>query len=317
MNSEPPCSEIMVAPLRGEDRIKGQVYIFRNKKRIWGGLRWNCEHGRQLNQCGRCGGSSVCEHGKRRNACKECNGSSICMHGKQRNQCRKCGGSAFCEHGKRRNQCRNCNGSSFCDHGRRRNRCNSCDQQKNPQNWCISCLSVYVMKSNYYPYCRTCYHRLSSNADVPKCARIKEHYLKDEIISIPELKNFILTFDKQVDSGCSGRRPDIRVELLTHSIILECDENQHSSAQCEEKRMMELFQDLGNRPLIMIRFNPDAYSKDDEKFQGCFNSSENGLVLNKNEWEKRIAQLIPIIKKHVLEVPSKEITVEYLFYSNR
>jgi hypothetical protein len=118
-----------------------------------------------------------------------------------------------------------------------------------------------------------------------------------------------------VDNGCSGRRPDIRAELFTHSIIIECDENQHNSTQCEEKRMMELFQDLGNRPLVMIRFNPDSYSKDDEKFEGCFTPSENGLVLNEKEWRKRIEELIPIVKKYILEVPSKEITVEYLFYS--
>ena len=37
--------------------------------------------------------------------------------------------------------------------------------------------------------------------------------------------------------------------MLTHSIIVEVDENQHKNNRyiCDNKRMMELFVDLGNR----------------------------------------------------------------------
>jgi hypothetical protein len=135
--------------------------------------------------------------------------------------------------------------------------------------------------------------------------------MRDEIKSISELENVELVFDKTVDNGCSKRRPDVRIECLTHTIIIECDENEHRNTQCEEKRMMQLFQDLGNRPLVMIRFNPDGYSEDDEKFQGCFTPSEKGLVINKKEWKKRIEVLIPIIKKYISNPPEKELTIKY------
>ena len=43
--------------------------------------------------------------------------------------------------------------------------------------------------------------------------------------------------------------------------IVEIDENQHIEydCSCENKRIMELSQDVGHRPIIFIRFNPDDY----------------------------------------------------------
>lgn len=50
--------------------------------------------------------------------------------------------------------------------------------------------------------------------------------------------------------------------ILSESMIVEVDENQHETydCTCENKRVMALFQDLGSRPLVMIRFNPDEYT---------------------------------------------------------
>ena len=43
--------------------------------------------------------------------------------------------------------------------------------------------------------------------------------------------------------------------------MVEVDENQHNNydCSCENKRLMELAQDLGHRSMVVIRFNPDAY----------------------------------------------------------
>ena len=79
-----------------------------------------------------------------------------------------------------------------------------------------------------------------------------------------------MTFDKQT-SGCSRRRPDVYIDKFTHIVITECDENQHKDTSCENKRMMELFQDFGNRPIVYIRFNPDSYvNKDNKKVLSSF-----------------------------------------------
>ena len=49
--------------------------------------------------------------------------------------------------------------------------------------------------------------------------------------------------------------------MADHIIIVEIDENAHINydSSCENKRLMELSQDLGFRPIVFIRFNPDDY----------------------------------------------------------
>jgi hypothetical protein len=99
-----------------------------------------------------------------------------------------------------------------------------------------------------------------------------------------EIKN-----NKTIDGGCSKKRPDVMIDCLTHTIIIECDENQHQydNYSCENKRTMELFTDLGNRPMVMIRFNPDEYKIGTKKVQSCF----KGEAVNSYEWKKRINSL--------------------------
>ena len=78
-------------------------------------------------------------------------------------------------------------------------------------------------------------------------------------------------YDRQIDDGCSRKIPDWFRDCLTHSLLFECDEDQHKYTLCETKRMMALFQDLGNRPLIILRFNPDKYkNKEGNTIRGCF-----------------------------------------------
>ena len=61
--------------------------------------------------------------------------------------------------------------------------------------------------------------------------------------------------------------PDAYLDLLTHIIIIECDENQHKGYEdiCENKRTMEISNDFNFRPIVFIRFNPDSYTKNGNK----------------------------------------------------
>ncbi len=144
---------------------------------------------------------------------------------------------------------------------------------------------------------------------------MKEHHLRDALKK--KFTNIKLIFDQIVDDGCSARRPDVRIECLTHSIIIECDENQHKNYDCEDKRIMEIFQDLGNRPLILIRFNPDSYKdKEGRQRASCFSLNKaNTLSVNKGEWGIRTTVLTELITKHLENIPEKEVTEEYLFYN--
>ena len=181
---------ILIAPARKACRVKGQMYMLKNERRIWSGTRWHCEHDKYRSLCIKCDGASICEHKQSRTGCVKCEGSSICKHKTRRNQCVKCGGSSICEHKIRRTRCVECKGSGICEHEIprdrcvkcggsgickhkiRRDMCNSCDQHKHPQNWCKNCLSINVRGSSYYPYCHRCYCILYSTDKIPKRYRM-------------------------------------------------------------------------------------------------------------------------------------------------
>jgi hypothetical protein len=67
--------------------------------------------------------------------------------------------------------------------------------------------------------------------------------------------------DKRVEEGCSARRPDFVFDLGAMVLIVENDENQHKSrpCECEQSRMIQIYQDYGGVPVHFIRFNPDKY----------------------------------------------------------
>ena len=134
-----------------------------------------------------------------------------------------------------------------------------------------------------------------------------------------------MIFDKEVDGGCSKRKPDVMIDNLTHTVIIECDENQHKNYECENKRTMELYTDLGNRPLVIIRFNPDNYiNENNKKIEGCFKPllkiedihKKKFYDINKEEWKRRVDILQEVIKEYIDIVPDKAVTEVKLFYSN-
>lgn len=149
----------------------------------------------------------------------------------------------------------------------------------------------------------------------------KENYVNDVLkLRLPEYQ---FVHNKIVDGGCSLKRPDWRYECFSHSVLLELDEQQHKSASysCENKRTMTLFRDLGDRPMVLIRFNPDAYLKfttDGEKVihPGCFtiNQETGRLDVGLVEFNSRLDQLCVVLKQAIAFVPDKELTITYLYY---
>ena len=126
-----------------------------------------------------------------------------------------------------------------------------------------------------------------------------------------------MIFDKVVEGGCSGKRPDVLIDYGL-PIIVECDERQHVNYSCENKRICELFQDLGSRPLRVIRFNPDGYLNQEHcRIQGCFKGVSN-TTPNAKEWKRRIDVLSRIIfemlEQDKIDFPKKEIDVVQLFF---
>jgi hypothetical protein len=119
--------------------------------------------------------------------------------------------------------------------------------------------------------------------------------------------------------GCSRRRPDAYLDLFTHVLIIECDENQHENYICENKRTMELFQDFNNRPIVFIRFNPDSYVVGIKKILSSFKIHKISgvpIIRNKKEWNNRLNTLKDVIHKYLGKIPEKEVTIENLFFDS-
>ncbi|GAQ90073.1 hypothetical protein KFL_005960030 [Klebsormidium nitens] len=148
--------------------------------------------------------------------------------------------------------------------------------------------------------------------------KVKEQHFTDYIEAAGVLSEDAgITFDKRIQGGCSGRRPDIFVDLYTHTVHCENDEDQHRSTTCENKRLMELFQDAGNRPQVQLRFNPDGFtSADGTRYPSCFKHNKIGVpvIRDQSMWEARMSAHIERLRYHLAHVPDRELTVEQMFY---
>jgi len=120
----------------------------------------------------------------------------------------------------------------------------------------------------------------------------------------------------------SKRRPDLLLDLLYQIVIIEVDENQHIDydCSCQNKRIMELSQDLGHRPIIFIRFNPDDYKKDGKNISSCWGRYKNGITgvnkSKKSEWSQRLNVLENHINYWISpeNITNKTIEIIQLFY---
>lgn len=140
--------------------------------------------------------------------------------------------------------------------------------------------------------------------------------------------------DKAVDGGCTRYRPDILIDFGSHIVIIEIDEFRHTNYVCEQKRMVDLYEDMGYRNTVFIRFNPDGYQEDGVRHPTPFpllvcpsgKSSEalkrfpleNGeMAVDEEEMTDRMDELIQTILFYKDHVPDDPITYSYLFYGDQ
>ena len=172
-------------------------------------------------------------------------------------------------------------------------------------------------RNKYRGYCLRCFMHTFPNESVARNYKTKEKAVADKITE--KFSNMTWTLDKTVEGGCSRRRPDLLCDMGPYILIVEIDEDKHVNYSCENKRMMELFQDVGNRPIIFIRFNPDSYkNKEGKRVTSCWRANKQGIMTvvksKQKEWENRLKDLFEKIEYWSKNKPSKTITVEQLFY---
>jgi hypothetical protein len=128
-------------------------------------------------------------------------------------------------------------------------RCADCDQVNilNSENKCDGCGTGYLL--------------------VKKISLRKQKEVIAFLDSHPELCDYEFT-DQRIsvenDFKCTtAHRPDVLWDKITHVVILEIDEFQHSAQnyQCENLRLRAIAECL-MRPIIVVRFNPDTFKVD-------------------------------------------------------
>ena len=166
---------------------------------------------------------------------------------------------------------------------------------------CHLCRSTSINKK-YEKYCARCFYYINPQDERCRSIMNKEFAFINAIKQ--EFKNMVS--NKTIGGGFSNRRPDGLIKLDTYSIIIEIDEFKHSRYSCENKRIMEIFQDLKNKPLIVIRLNPDSYHR-----KSAFN--KNGSIIKK-EFDIRLNALVETIHNSMNNKPDKDITEIKLFF---
>ena len=147
-------------------------------------------------------------------------------------------------------------------------------------------------QEKYEGYCLRCYIYNFPDKPVAKNYKTKE-FAVVEFVKL-WFPNFTWLADKQIKDGCSFKRPDLLLDLGYQIIIVEVDENQHNKydCSCENKRLMELSQDLGHRPIVFIRFNPDDYINiNNDRVRSCWSITKITGIIKieyKKEWNNRL-----------------------------
>jgi len=171
----------------------------------------------------------------------------------------------------------------------------------------------------YNGYCLFCCIHMCPEVSVSRNYKTKEREVTDRIKeSFPD---FDWILDKKVEGGCSRRRPDLLLDLGERIIIVEVDENKHTTydCSCENKRLMELSRDLGHRPIVFIRFNPDGYvNSTGKKISSCWRLNGHGVMTimktRQKEWDTRISTLKDQVRYWVENSTEKTVEIIELFY---
>ena len=236
-----------------------------------------------------------CEHGKQKCRCVDCDGVGICIHDKDKRICKVCKGNIFCIHEKNKQTCKICCGNMLCKS--------------------VFCETRGIRKYNMY--CLTCTVNLFPEIVVKRNYKTKEKYVVDHIKT--KFPDFDFIADKVIENACSKRRCDLRLDYGSHVIVIEIDEFQHRNTLCEEKRTMEIIQDLQYKNTIFIRFNPDDYVDENNiKIASCWKINKIGIMTitkgKEKEWNLRLEKLIDTIQFHINNVPLKIVDIVKLFY---
>jgi len=185
---------------------------------------------------------------------------------------------------------------------------------------CKTYLCLTRVEEKYDGYCLRCFIHLFPDKPVSRNYKTKEFAVFEYVKT--HFPNYNWISDKIISRGCSKRRPDILLDLGHQVIIVEVDENHHIDydCSCENKRIMELSQDVGHRPIVFIRFNPDDYDNNGINVTSCWGQNKNGICIVKKSKKKEWAQRLSVLEEHMnywinpINKTNKTVETIQLFY---
>jgi hypothetical protein len=170
----------------------------------------------------------------------------------------------------------------------------------------------------------TCYKKYNKKYKTNPLNRgFKENTILNDInLYLKTVYNIDIIHNKKIEGGSSQYRPDALIKLPTHNIIIEIDERQHCTLGYnnikEKKRIDDIFHDLNNMPLILIRFNPDKYIDFNKNKKKSLFIKDRITKIYKigyiNQYNLRLNKLKEIINNNIFNIPNQLFTEYKLFF---
>ncbi len=242
----------------------------------------------------------------------------------------------------------------FGERGKRKRDAEFCGKCRDPDvhvdlhhRMCPVCTVVRGQK-HMRDHCLRCFIHTFPDEPVARNYKTKEKAVDDFLLArFPDLT---LTFDRRLervstehvgagagagaaaeDEGAcrsSGRRPDVFIDMGSWVVIVEIDENQHDfdsyDDSCERKRIMQIFDDAGRRPMVVVRFNPDDYI-DATGIRVASPWRIDGRSVSPtlhvpseyaDAWQHRLERLGEAVASATHEHPPRELTFVHLFFDH-
>jgi hypothetical protein len=254
--------------------------------------------------------------GERPYKCADCDFASATLQNLRTHLHKVHGGGPRCEHDTPAIYCPQCGGSQYCEHRVTKSVCDKCEGSRVCRSeWCGT-----IAGDNHNGYCLQCTVHLFPDRPVSRNYKTKEYAVVKFVTDAYPDVTWIN--DKRIGDGCSLRRPDMCADFGTHVIMVEVDEDRHHGydPMCTNRRTMELSRDVGHRPMVIIRFNPDSYrDADGVKVPSCWSTTkETGLHRvpdrQQTHWRNRLEVLKETITRWIVNRPTRIVVITGLFY---
>lgn len=176
---------------------------------------------------------------------------------------------------------------------------------------CINrfCFEIISNDNDYGKYCL--YHFFVHHSEINYIG-VKAREIAMIVYILSEFSKYGWIINKELNKF--KLRPDMLLCLESHYLVIECDENQHEKYMNEIERMKSMKDDL-TKPVIFIRFNPDDYITDRQKYRSCWRKQDGkNVIFNHCNWRFRLNTLKETILEHIHNEPNNDLKIVYLFY---